>query len=153
MYVRFHITHAPHNVHIHLFVCSISIASIMFDDVAYYSPFNTLKLIKPKSKTLQPLTFVDGSALVSIFIYTARKLTIVSRANVIKDLFTKFARSLQLLYPLSLVVSLFSTSKSSERVDESVSTSFWGKFIDFFLQSLSLFSSKTKNNSTSISAI
>ena len=28
--VRSHITHAPHNVHIHLFVCSISIASIMF---------------------------------------------------------------------------------------------------------------------------
>ena len=92
------------------------------DDVAYYAQFNTLKLIKPKSKTLQPLTFVDGSAFVSTFIYTARRLTIVSRANVIKDLFTKFARSLQLLYPLSLVVSLFSTSKSSERVDESVST-------------------------------
>ena len=53
------------------------------DDVAYYARFNTLKLIKPKSKTLQPLTFVDGSAFVSIFIYTARKLTIVSRANVI----------------------------------------------------------------------
>ena len=53
------------------------------DDVAYYARFNTLKLIKPKSKTLQPLTFVDGSAFVSIFIYTTRKLTIVSRANVI----------------------------------------------------------------------
>ena len=72
------------------------------DDAAFYAQFNTLKLIKPKSKTLQPLlTFVDGSAFVSTFIYTARRLTIVSRANIIKDLFTKFARSLQLLYPLS----------------------------------------------------
>ena len=54
------------------------------DDVAFYAQFSTLKLIKPKSKTLQPLlTFVDGSAFVSTFIYTAHRLTIVSRANVI----------------------------------------------------------------------
>ena len=87
------------------------------DDVAFYAQFNILKLIKPKSKTLQPLTFVDGSASVSTFIYTARRLTIVSRANVIKDLFTKFARSLQLLYLLSLVVSLFSTLSDKQSTD------------------------------------
>ena len=60
-----------------------------------------LKLIKPKSKTLQLLTFVDGSAFVSTFIYTARRLTIVSRANVIKRLTTKKAAIASMIFSSS----------------------------------------------------
>ena len=61
---------------------------ISADNVAYYALILYLKLIQTHPRPFNRLTFANGSAFVSVFISTARKLTIVSRATVIKDLFT-----------------------------------------------------------------
>ena len=56
---------------------------ISADNVAYYALISYLKLIQTHPRPFNRLTFANGSAFVSVFISTARKLTIVSRATVL----------------------------------------------------------------------